>query len=163
MANSCRLLEPRVNRTRAARCFLYASGVWRHLYVNFFLSLASAFLVLKDLHRKRFEGRLTQLQPLIIVGKRTERDALAAACAAAFPVARSVNSLSRNIFNGLLLVPVNEKIAPLNSIKWTPLLNHKNCRFFNNLRNLLALSGLKARSPCFAPDEELFNQTSGGK
>jgi hypothetical protein len=47
--------------------------------------------------------------------KNTEQDAIAAACAAAVAPAASVNSRSRNIFNGLLLVPVNEKIPALNS------------------------------------------------
>jgi hypothetical protein len=48
------------------------------------------------------------------VRKNTGRDAIAAACAAAVSAAGVVNSLVKNIFNGLLRVPVNEKIRALN-------------------------------------------------
>jgi hypothetical protein len=48
--------------------------------------------------------------------KNTGRDAIAAACAAAVRLRASVNLRAQNIFNGLLLVPVNEKIPALNSI-----------------------------------------------
>jgi len=48
--------------------------------------------------------------------KNIEPDAIAAACAASVPAARVVNSRGRNIFNGLLRVPVKEKIPALNSI-----------------------------------------------
>jgi hypothetical protein len=56
------------------------------------------------------------LQPLIIARKNSERNAIAAARAAAVSAPRLVNSRVRNIFNGFLLVPVNEKIPALNSI-----------------------------------------------
>jgi hypothetical protein len=56
------------------------------------------------------------LPTLDTVRKNGERDAIVPACAAAVPAAQSVNSRSRNIFNGLLLVPVNEKIPALNLI-----------------------------------------------
>jgi hypothetical protein len=48
--------------------------------------------------------------------KNTEGNGIAAACAAPVPAARVVNSRVRNIFNGLLLVPVNEKIPAFSSI-----------------------------------------------
>jgi hypothetical protein len=50
------------------------------------------------------------------MGKNTEPDAIAAACAAAIPATCAVNICDRNIFNGLLRVPVNEKIPALNLI-----------------------------------------------
>ena len=50
-------------------------------FVNLSLTLVSAFLLLKDLQRNRLDARLTQLKPLIIMAKMTERDAIAAACA----------------------------------------------------------------------------------
>jgi hypothetical protein len=94
---------------------LYASCEWWHLALTF----SSAFLLLKYLQRNRLAGRLTQLKPAQAIDykrKNTERDAIAAACAAAVSAAYVVNSRSRNIFNGLLLVPVNEIIPALNSI-----------------------------------------------
>ncbi len=48
-------------------------------------------LLLKDLQRNRLDARLTQLKPLIIMGKLTERDAVAAACAVQFRLFASVN------------------------------------------------------------------------
>jgi len=91
------------NRTRATWFILYTTCVWRPVFVILFLTLSSAFLLLQDCQRNRFDGRLTQLiraPSLIIRGKRTEQDAIAAACAAAVWAARVVNSRVRNIFNG---------------------------------------------------------------
>jgi hypothetical protein len=48
--------------------------------------------------------------------KKTIRDAVAAPALLLSQPARAVNSLVQNIFNGLLRVPVNEKIPALNSI-----------------------------------------------
>ncbi len=56
-------------------------GMW---FVNLSLTLVTAFLLLKDLQRNRLDARLTQLKPLIIMVKSTERDAIAAACAVQF-------------------------------------------------------------------------------
>jgi hypothetical protein len=48
--------------------------------------------------------------------KNTEPAAIAAACAAAIWTTRAVNICGRNIFNGLLRVPVKKKIPALNLI-----------------------------------------------
>jgi hypothetical protein len=67
---------------------LNARWVWRPLFVNLSLTLSSVFLILKDLRRNRLANRLTRLKPaptLDKYGKNTERDALAAVCAAALP------------------------------------------------------------------------------
>jgi hypothetical protein len=48
--------------------------------------------------------------------KNTVRDAIAAPAPQPFPSPTSVNFRSRNIFNGLFRVPVNEKIPALNLI-----------------------------------------------
>ena len=53
-------------------------GMW---FVSLSPTLVSAFLLLKDLQRNRLDARLTQLKPLTNMGKMTERDAIAAACA----------------------------------------------------------------------------------
>jgi hypothetical protein len=56
--------------------------------VNLSLTLSSVFLILKDLRRNRLANGLTRLKPaptLDKYGKNTERDAIAAACAAALP------------------------------------------------------------------------------
>jgi hypothetical protein len=83
------------------------------------LTLALPFLILKDLIGKRLAGRLTQLRPdqtTDITRKNSERNAIAAASAAAVWAAVVVNRRDRNIFNGFERVPVNEKIPALNSI-----------------------------------------------
>jgi hypothetical protein len=74
---------------------LYASREWPHLFVSLPLTLSSAFLLLKDRQRNRLAGRLTRVQPtpaLDNARKNTERDAIAAACAALFRLRASVNS-----------------------------------------------------------------------
>jgi hypothetical protein len=71
--------------------FLYANCEWRHLFVNLSLTLSSALLTQKDLQRNRLAGGLTRAEPtpaLDNCGETTERDAIAAACAAAVPAAR---------------------------------------------------------------------------
>jgi 3-Oxoacyl-[acyl-carrier-protein (ACP)] synthase III C terminal len=78
-------------QSHAGNRFLYASCECRYRLVNLSLTLSSAFLLLKDFHRNRLAGRLTRLQPAPTLdksGKNTERDAVAAACAAAVPAAR---------------------------------------------------------------------------
>jgi hypothetical protein len=86
-------------------------------------SFAPAFLLLKDLQRNRLADRLTRRimrsGPYIsgvYCGKNAGENAIAAASAAVVPAACRINSRSQNIFNGLLRVPVNEKIRALNSI-----------------------------------------------
>jgi len=61
---------------RAARPFLYASSDFRHLFVNFSMTLSSSFLLLKDPQLKRLHSRLTRLQPLINVRKNIEGAAI---------------------------------------------------------------------------------------
>ena len=68
--------------------------------VSFLLSLASVFLLLKDLSAislyRQVNESVSPLQSLITGDnseENTERDAIAAACAAAVPAARSVNPL----------------------------------------------------------------------
>jgi hypothetical protein len=56
------------------RMFLYASGEGRHVFVNLSLTLSSAFLLLKDLRRKRLSGRLTPLQPAPTLDKYEEKN-----------------------------------------------------------------------------------------
>jgi hypothetical protein len=71
---------------------LYASGEWRHLFVNLFLTISSAFPLLKDLRRNRLAVRLTWLQPAPTLdksGKNTGRNAIAAASGAAVSPARA--------------------------------------------------------------------------
>jgi hypothetical protein len=82
-----------------------------------------AFLLLKDLQRNRFTGRLTRKimrsSPYIsgvYCGKKRRGERYRRLSGAVVPAARRINSRSRNIFNGLLRVPVNEKIPALNSI-----------------------------------------------
>jgi hypothetical protein len=70
---------------------LYASGECRHQLVNLFLTLSSAFLILKDFRRKRLSEMLMPLEPAPTPDKyeeKDERDAIAAACAAAVLAAR---------------------------------------------------------------------------
>jgi hypothetical protein len=58
--------------------------------VNLFLTFSSAFLILKDFLRKRLTGGLTPLKPAQTPDKyeeNDERNAIAAACAAAVPAA----------------------------------------------------------------------------
>jgi hypothetical protein len=59
------------------RMFLYASGEGRHVFVNLSLTLSSAFLLLKDLRRKRLSGRLTPLQPAPTLDKYEEKNPFA--------------------------------------------------------------------------------------
>jgi hypothetical protein len=47
-------------------------------------------------------------------GKNAERDAVAAPAPQLIRLSAGVNNRGRNIFNGLLRVPVNEKIPALN-------------------------------------------------
>ena len=63
-------------------------GMW---FVSLFLTLVSAFLLLKDLQRNRLDARLTQLKSLIIQRKITGGDAIAAACAMLLRLFASVN------------------------------------------------------------------------
>jgi hypothetical protein len=87
------------------------------IFVNLSLTLSSAFLLLKDCQRNRLAGRLTQLKPTPTFdkyGKNAERDAVAAPVLQLIRLRAGVNSRGRNIFNGLLRVPVNEKIPALN-------------------------------------------------
>jgi hypothetical protein len=59
--------------------------------VNLFLTLSSAFLILKDFLRKRLSGGLTPLKPTPTPDKyeeNDERNAIAAARAAAVPAQR---------------------------------------------------------------------------
>ena len=95
---------------------LYASSNYRHPLANLFLSLAPAFLHLNDHRRMRFSSRLTQLQTLIFVGKIPNGTQSTPPVPQLFWLRECVNSRSRNIFNGLLLVPVNGKIPALNSM-----------------------------------------------
>jgi hypothetical protein len=98
---------------------LYATGEFRHRLVKLSLTLSPVFLILKDFHRNRLADKLTRLQPAPTLdksGKNTERDAVAAACAARCSARALVNSRAGNIFNGFERVPVNEKIPALNSI-----------------------------------------------
>jgi hypothetical protein len=70
---------------------LYTSGDCRRLFVNPSLTLSSAFLLLKNFRRKRLSGRLMPLKPAPTPDKyeeKDERDAIAAACAAAAPAQR---------------------------------------------------------------------------
>ena len=81
---------PGLSRQRTG--FLYASREDRHLFVNLSLTLSSAFLILKDFRRKRLSGRLMPLKPAPTpdkFGKKTEQDAIGAACAAAVPARRT--------------------------------------------------------------------------
>jgi len=71
---------------------LYASGVCRHGLVNLSLTFSFTFLVLIDPRRNRLAGGLTKAPARLTPGntrKNTERDAVAAVCAAAFPAART--------------------------------------------------------------------------
>jgi hypothetical protein len=73
---------------------LYTTGDCRHLFVNLFLTLSSAFLILKDFRRKRLSGRLTLLKPAPTPDKYEEKDeldAIAVACAAAIRAFGRVN------------------------------------------------------------------------
>jgi hypothetical protein len=82
-------MYPGLSRQRTG--FLYASREGRHLFVNLFLTLSSAFPLLNDLRRKRLSGRLMPLKPAPTPDKyeeKDERDANDAACAAAVPVRR---------------------------------------------------------------------------
>jgi len=54
---------------------------------TFFLTLSSAFLILKDCRRKRLSGRLMPLKPASTPDK-YEENAVRAAIAAAIPAAR---------------------------------------------------------------------------
>jgi hypothetical protein len=68
---------------------------------------------------RRVNAQDTALQPLYISGLLREKlreERRRPICAAIVPAARRINSRSRNIFNGLLRVPVNEIIPALNSI-----------------------------------------------
>jgi hypothetical protein len=61
---------------------LYASGEWRHLFVNLSMTLASLFLLLKDLRRIRLAGGLTGASARSnpwYCEENTERDAIPAA------------------------------------------------------------------------------------
>jgi hypothetical protein len=73
---------------------LYTSGDWRHLLVNLSLTLSSAFLILKDLRRKRLSGRLMPLKPTLILdkyGENTERHAIPAPAPQRFLLHAGVN------------------------------------------------------------------------
>jgi hypothetical protein len=70
-----------------------------------------------DLRRNRLDGWLTRLQPAPTLDKYEEKDhsrRRRSACAAA--VSARLIRWSKNIFNGLLRVPVKTKIPALNSI-----------------------------------------------
>jgi hypothetical protein len=79
----------------------------------------SAFLLLKDLRRNRLIGRLTPHKPAPTPDKYEEkcrRDPIAAPAPQPLRLRASLNFRSRNIFNGFLRVPVNEKNPALNLI-----------------------------------------------
>jgi hypothetical protein len=84
---------------------------WRNAASAWSLALSSAFFRLKDPQRNRLADKLTD-QVIDNTRKNQERDAIVVAVSAA----SVVNSRVRNIFNGHLLVPVNEIIPALNSI-----------------------------------------------
>jgi hypothetical protein len=73
----------------------------------------------EDLRRNRLSGRLTPLQRGPIphkYGENIVRDAVAAPAPQKFRPRTGVNFRSRNIFNGLLRVPVKKKNPALNLI-----------------------------------------------
>jgi hypothetical protein len=70
---------------------LYAFGDFRHLFVNPPLTLSLAFLLLKDLRRKRLSGGLMPLKSAPTPDKYEEkiaRDAIGAGCADGVPGGR---------------------------------------------------------------------------
>ncbi len=70
------------------------------------LTFSSAFVLLEDLQRILLDGRLTKAPALYNCGKipdGTHRRRLRRGCSG---LRASVNSRSRNIFNGLLRVPL---------------------------------------------------------
>jgi hypothetical protein len=106
-------------RFRLHSRFLHTRRQKQPPFVNFPLTFSLSFLLLMDLRRNRLDGGLTRLQPAPIpdkFGQNAVWDAsprLRRSCSGCAP---SVNFGSQNIFNGLLRVPVNEKIPALNLI-----------------------------------------------